>query len=131
MEVARGFNQRKPAARTGLLCIDVSKAFDVVCRDRLLQKIARTDLHPNLKRWLAVNFVDRRVKCIYQGASSKWRKNKFGVPQGAVSSPLLWDFFTADLDETGYADDFHGLASSPDVARVEVGLNEVAVGMAE
>ena len=43
----------------------------------------------------------------------------------------MWDFFKADLDETGYADDFHGLASSPDVAHVEAGLNEVAVGLAE
>ena len=59
------------------------------------------------------------------GAVSRWRKNKLGVPLGAVSSPSLWDFFTADLDETGFADDFHGISESPDVDQVNAGLNEV------
>ena len=34
-EIACGFNEPKPALRTGLLCIDLSKAFDIVDRDKL------------------------------------------------------------------------------------------------
>ena len=37
--IARGFNAPKPAERTGLLSIDLSKAFDVIERDKLLLKI--------------------------------------------------------------------------------------------
>ena len=129
--VTRGFNQRKPAARTGLLSIDVSKAFDVVRRDRLLAKVERTDLHPNLKRWLAANLVDRRVRVVYQGCTSKWKKSKMGVPQGAVSSPLLWNFFTSDLDSHGYADDFHGFISDPNVEVIEGALGTVAEELAD
>ena len=125
--VTRGFNQRKPADRTGLICVDISKAFDVVRRDLLLKKVAATDLHPNLKRWLASNLVDRRVRVLFQGAASKWKKSKLGLPQGAVSSPLLWNFFTDKLDDIGFADDFHATAVSPAVDEISAGLNTAAV----
>ena len=124
--VVRGFNQQKPADRTGLLCIDISKAFDVVRRDRLLAKVAETNLHPNLKRWLTAYLVDRRVKVTYQGACSKWKKSKMGFPQGAVSSPLLWNFFTTALDENAFADDFHALATSSSIDDLTDGLNAAA-----
>ena len=123
---ARGFNQRKPAARTGVLSIDISKAFDAVRRDLLLKKIAATDLHPNLKRWTAANLVDRRVKVVFHDVISRWRKSKMGVPQGAVLSPLLWNFFTSDLDETGFADDYHKFAVSEDLAQVSSDLQDAA-----
>ena len=59
--VARGFNEKKPAIRTGLLCINLSKAYDVVDHHRLLKKIGFSDLHSNLKRWLVAYLRDRRV----------------------------------------------------------------------
>ena len=62
-QVARGFNERKPALRTGLLCVDLSKAFDVV-EHHLLKKIDCTDLHPNLKRWLLAYLRDRRIRVL-------------------------------------------------------------------
>ena len=118
---ALGLNQRKPAARTGLLAVDFSKAFDVVEREKLLAKVNTTDLHPNLKRWLAAYLRDRNVRVLYQGAFSRWRKSKVGMPQGSVLSPVLYNFFTADMAveagdlSEGYADDAHSAASSPDV----------------
>ena len=72
--VADGFNERKPARRTGLLCVDLSKAFDVVTHHKLVERISQSDLHPNLKRWLVAYLHDRKVRCIYQGKASKWRK---------------------------------------------------------
>ena len=35
--VADGFNEWKPASRTGLLCVDLSKAFDVVTHHKLVE----------------------------------------------------------------------------------------------
>lgn len=52
-----------------------------------------------------------------------------GVPQGAVSSPLLWNFFTSDLNFLGYADDFHGFVGDPNVVVIEETLNKVAEEM--
>ena len=40
--VAKDFNKRKPAVRTGMLSIDLLKAFDVADREKLLQKIDAT-----------------------------------------------------------------------------------------
>ena len=95
--ITHGFNQPKPALRTGLLSVDIAKAFDVVRRDLLLKKIGDTNLHPNLKRWFLAYLMDRRVRVLFQEEVSKWLKSKLGMPQGAVSSPLLWNLFCFDL----------------------------------
>ncbi len=51
--ITSGFNKKKPPSRTILATIDISKAFDSVDHDRLIHKLSRTDLPPNLVRWLA------------------------------------------------------------------------------
>ena len=78
-QIIRGFNEKKPALRTGLLCVDLQSAFDVIDHHKLLWKINSTDLNPNLKRWLVAYLRDRRVRCLYQGEASKWRKGKMAV----------------------------------------------------
>ena len=82
---------------------DLSKAFDVVNHHKLVEQIGQTDLHPNLKRWLVAYLRDRKVRCLYQGKSSKWRKLKMGVPQGSVISPLLFNFYARSITPS---DDF-------------------------
>ena len=130
--VARNFNEPKPASRTGLLSIDLSKAFDIIERDRLIAKINSTNLRPNLKRWLCAYMRDRKTRVRYQGVLSRWRKTKLGVPQGSVISPLLFNFFIADLEveaadvNAGFADDLHSAASSPDLAVITGELNQAA-----
>ena len=133
--VAEGFNQPKPASRTGLLSIDLSKAFDIVDRAKLMEKVNRTNLHGNLKRWLLCYLRDRRVRVLYQGSFSRWRKSRLGVPQGSVISPLLFIFFVGDLSldrasiNESFADDFHSAESSPEVAPIELALNETAADL--
>ena len=46
-----------------------------------------------------------------------------GFPQGAVWSPGFWNFFTEDLDEVGFADDFHGFAVDPSLDEISGSLN--------
>lgn len=114
-KIAHGFNAPKPATRTGLLCVDLSKAFDVVAHHQLLDKVAGSPLHRNLKRWLSAYLRDRKIRCLFQGAKSKWKKIKMGVPQGSVISPVLFNFFVNDISSSAesngsYADDFHAAA---------------------
>ena len=129
--VARGFNERKPAQRTGLLCVDLSKAFDSVSHHKLLSKVNNTDLHNNLKHWLVAYLRDRKVRCIYQGVASRWKKVKMGVPQGSVISPSLWNFFVssfssgAEVDES-FADDFHAAESAVSPDDIAVALASAA-----
>ena len=54
--ITEGFNQQKPAHRTLIATIDISKAFDTVPRHLLVQKIPNTDKYLNFKKWL-VNFL--------------------------------------------------------------------------
>ena len=101
-------------------------------RHKMLEKMAASRLHPNLKRWFVAYFADRRMKVVYQAAVSKWKKSKLGMVQGGPDSPPLWNLFTsdfevesADLDE-GFADDFHTAAVSPDLDVISGTLNVAA-----
>ena len=54
-----------------------------------------------------------------------------GFPQGAVSNPLLWNFFTTALDENAIADDFHALATNSSIDELVVKLNSAAEPLRE
>ena len=129
--VAKGFNEKKPAARTGLLCVDLSKAFDVVDHHLLLKKISGSDLCGNLKRWLVAYLRDRKIRVLYQGKLSRWKKVKMGVPQGSVLSPLLFNYFINDIKSSApidenYADDLHGAVQHVKPADIARDLSTVA-----
>ena len=95
--VLEGFNNRKPATRSLIAAIDISKAFDTVPRYILIAKILQSEMPPNLKKWLA-NFISgRQASVSWGGTKSKTRMFPNGVPQGAVLSPTLFNIFMADL----------------------------------
>ena len=130
--IAKGFNAPKPASRTGLLSVDLSKAFDVIDRDKLLLKVDETDMHPNVKRFLTAYMRDRKTRVSYQGSYSKWRKSRLGVFQGSKFSPWLYNFYVADWEPTtimedevdqSYADDMHSGATSSEIPVIASSLN--------
>jgi hypothetical protein len=51
--VAFGFNEKKPASQTGMVILDISKAFDALNHVLLFEKIAASSLNSNVVRWLA------------------------------------------------------------------------------
>ena len=87
--IATGLNQPKPAHRTVLVALDLSKAFDTVRHDRLLEIIVSSPLAPSIKRWLGVYLRNRQAITEFRGVHSKYRRIKMGVPQGGVLSPTL------------------------------------------
>ena len=94
--------------RTATVCVDISKAFEGVDHDLLLQSISATDLHPNLVHWLAAYLRGRQSRVTWQGKESTWRICRTGVPQGSVLGPILFNFFVSDcpVGQPSYADDF-------------------------
>jgi hypothetical protein len=58
-KISEGFNCKKPADRTVMVVIDISKAFNMVDVTLLLRQILGIDLHPNLVRWLAIYLQGR------------------------------------------------------------------------
>ena len=57
--IANGFNEKQPPSRTVMVAIDINKAFDTTPRHILMQKILRTELPTNYKKWL-INFISGR-----------------------------------------------------------------------
>jgi hypothetical protein len=68
--VAIGFNEKKPASRTVMVSLEISKAFDAVYHDLLLDKISMTPLLSNITRWMTAFLRGRMVVCLFQGATS-------------------------------------------------------------
>ena len=108
--VIRGFNERKPPMRTVAAAIDLSRAFDMVNHDILLEKLSDSPLNSNIVRWLSAYLRGRHQAVIYNGIKSRFKQNRRGVPQGAVLSPTLFNYYVADLppvdsEVTTFADD--------------------------
>jgi hypothetical protein len=64
-KISIGFNEAKPASRTGMVSIDIAKAFDSIDHDLLLEKVTGTNLHSNIVRWLATYLRGRTAVCIW------------------------------------------------------------------
>ena len=95
--ISDGFNQRKPAKRTVLLQLDLSKAFDMVNHNKLLKDLDNTTLPPETKRWFNCYLHGRQSKVLFRNKLSTSRNVRAGVPQGAVTSPILFNFYLAKL----------------------------------
>ena len=117
----------------------LSKAFDVAERDKLMEKLDQTNLHPNLKRWFLTYLKERKVQFRYQNGFSKWKKSDVGMPQGAVSSPLLYNHFSrdfkvevapADVNEN-FADNNYAASVSSDLNVITETLNQAGAEMVE
>lgn len=110
--ILKGLNKEKPAHRTVLVAIDLSKAFDTVDHTLLLTDILQLELNDRIKRFLTAYLRGRQTYVEFRGKKSKFRKMRQGVPQGGVLSPILFNLYMSTLPlPTGnikiitYADD--------------------------
>ena len=132
-DVASGFNQLRPPKRTVLLQLDLSKAFDMVNIDKLLDDLNHSNLPSGMKRWLCCYLKGRQAKVCFRNEFSSHRNIKSGVPQGAVTSPLLFNFYLANLPRPPdgmkiiqYADDISIYASGLDIDKMTKDITNFA-----
>ena len=97
--ISDGF-QKKPARRTVLAMIDYSKAYDRVWRQDLIHDLLDKKVPGQIIRWIRAFLTDRTAQVLYNGAYSRTVFLRQGLPQGAVSSPLLFLFFINSIYET-------------------------------
>lgn len=75
------------------LFLDLQKAFDRVWHPKLLQCVEQAGITGRAWSWIAAFLSRRRIRTVDRNQCSAWFTMEFGVPQGAVLSPLLFNIF--------------------------------------
>ena len=97
---------------TGVLFIDLKKAFDTVNHDILIRKLEQYGINGNELLWFK-SYLNNRVQTVNVDSTlSDFRSINIGIPQGSILGPLLFIIFVnclpyavSDCKTVMYADD--------------------------
>ena len=78
--------------------LDLSKAFDTIDHNILLNKLHHYGIRNNEFRWFKSYLSDRNQYVLFEGTKSRKQNIKSGVPQGSILGPLLFLIYINDLD---------------------------------
>lgn len=82
---------------TGMVLIDIEKAFDRVWTNGLVYKLIKVGTPHYIVKFIHKFVTDRSFHVKVNNKSSTSHQIKFGVPQGAVLSPTLYNTYTHDV----------------------------------
>ena len=121
---------------TGVVFIDIRKAFDSIDHAILLQKLAYYGVSQLEHTWFQSYLANRQQQCHVNGSLSTKREIICGVPQGSILGPLLFLIYINDLPnclkKTApclYADDTQIFASSHDPVELANDINSDLVNV--
>ena len=96
---------------TGILLTDLSKAFDCLPHDLLIAKLDAYGFDVEALKLIHSYLTGRKQRTKINKTFSSWSDILYGVPQGSILSPLLFNIFINDMflstnnDIANYADD--------------------------
>ena len=81
----------------GALLTDLSKAFDCIMHDLLIAKLQAYGFDNDSLNFICNYLVDREQRVKINSSFSTWSKIEYGVPQGSILGPLLFNINTLDM----------------------------------
>ena len=82
---------------TGLICLDLKKAFDTASHSILLQKLEHYGMNGNMLDLLTSYLTERKQFVFVNGSCSSVQIVKTGVPQGSNLGPILFPIYFNDI----------------------------------
>lgn len=121
----------------GALLTDLSKAFDCLPHDLLIAKLYAYGFDLSSVRLLHSYLTGRKQRVKIDHVYSSWEEILFGVPQGSILGPLLFNIFVCDLfdfiDDSvnigSYADDTTPYVSGKNTKEIIDALEKTSVDM--
>ena len=92
---------------TGVLLLDLQKAFDTVNHEILLHKLEAMGLDHGSLKWFSSYLTNRKQFTVIQDSNSSLQSTLCGVPQGHMQKSGLtdpWIFLNPRLRSTGLVD---------------------------
>ena len=119
-KISKGFDS---GSLTGMILIDLQKAFDTIDHNILLLKIPSLRFSHEVIDWYKSNLSSRKFHVNFRDKFSTSADLRFGVPQGSILGPLLFLLYlnhmqqAVDCDLFLYADDTCLLFQPKDLER--------------
>ena len=116
---------------TGMVFLDLSKAFDTLDHDTILEKLYSLGFSDSAVFWFKAYLTNRTQRVNVNGVFSDPQSIQFGVPRGSILAPLRFIVYINNLpsvvqscDIQLYADDTLLFFSSNSTAEIETYLSE-------
>ena len=115
---------------TGMILIDLQKAFDTINHDILLKKMSLAGFSCQSITWFESYLSNRRFQVSIKNKYSNVANINCGVPQGSILGPLLFLLYVNDMPQAVdcelflYADDSCLVYQHRDAKEIETKLNK-------